>query len=114
MTFAILPALLASVTLVGAQLTPSPTYAPPSATQGLAASTGSPNAQWKDVLGNSLYFYDAQRSGNLSVGAYGNRVTWRNNSALQDGSDWGIDLSGGWYDAGDVSVVWMYMYYAVS
>jgi hypothetical protein len=54
-------------------------------------------------MGNSLWFYDAQRSGNLDQGTYGNRVSWRNNSCTTDGSDWGIDLSGGWYDAGDVS-----------
>jgi endoglucanase len=86
-----------------AQLTPSPPYTPPNATAGLTASTGSPNSQWSTVLGNSLWFYDAQRSGNLSLGTYGNRVSWRNDSALQDGSDWGLDLTGGWYDAGDVS-----------
>lgn len=86
-----------------AQLTPSPTYSPPSATQGTVASTSSPNAQWADVLGNALWFYDAQRSGHLDQGAYGNRVSWRNDSALEDGSDWNTDLSGGWYDAGDVS-----------
>jgi len=28
-------------------------------------------------------------------------VNWRGNSALTDGSDRGIDLTGGWYDAGD-------------
>jgi endoglucanase len=29
-------------------------------------------------------------------------VDWRNDSALEDGSDWGIDLTGGFHDAGDV------------
>jgi endoglucanase len=86
-----------------AQLTPSPTYSPPEATQGLETSTSSPNQQWSNVLGNSLWFYDAQRSGKLNQGAYGNRVEWRNDSALEDGSDAGVDLTGGFYDAGDVS-----------
>lgn len=86
-----------------AQLTPSPTYSPPSATQATVTSTATPNAQWETVMGNSLWFYDAQRSGNLDQGTYGNRVSWRNNSCTTDGSDWGVDLSGGWYDAGDVS-----------
>lgn len=84
-----------------AQLSPSPTYSPPSATAGTVASSSTPNTQWSNVLGNALWFYDAQRSGNLSESVYGNRVSWRNDSALQDGSDWGIDLTGGWYDAGD-------------
>jgi endoglucanase len=86
-----------------AQLTPSPTYQPPEATQGLESSTSEPNQQWSNVLGNSLWFYDAQRSGRLNEGSYGNRVDWRNDSALEDGSDWGIDLTGGFHDAGDVS-----------
>ena len=91
--------------IVRSQLTPSPTYSPPEATQGLVSSSGGsePNQQWANVLGNSLWFYDAQRSGRLDQGAYGKRVEWRNDSALQDGSDWGIDLTGGFHDAGDVS-----------
>ena len=88
--------------LIRAQLEPSPTYNPPPAASGTSASTSTPNTQWSTILGNSLWFYDAQRSGRLEAGAYGNRVEWRNDSALQDGSDWGIDLSGGFYDAGDV------------
>ena len=88
---------------VSGQLTPSPAYTPPEATQGLQSSTGKPNRQWANVLGNSLWFYDAQRSGRLDKGAYENRVEWRNDSALEDGQDWGIDLTGGFYDAGDVS-----------
>ena len=87
-----------------AQLTPSPTYQPPEATQGLEPSTSEPNKQWSNVLGNSLWFYDAQRSGRLDEGTYENRVEWRNDSALEDGSDWGVDLTGGFYDAGDVRV----------
>lgn len=86
-----------------AQLKPSLTYSPPSATQGTVSSTATPNTQWETVMGNALWFYDAQRSGNLDEGAYGNRVSWRNSSATADGSDWNLDLSGGWYDAGDVS-----------
>jgi hypothetical protein len=87
-----------------AQLTPSPTYSPPSPTAGLEKSTSTPNAQWANVLGNSLYFYDAQRSGRLNQGTYGNRVSWRNDSALQDGDDYGVDLTGGFYDAGSVGL----------
>ena len=87
-----------------AQTTPNPSYNPPNATAGLQPSTASPNTQWATVLGNALWFYDAQRSGNLSDGTYPNRVAWRNNSALSDGGGYGLDLSGGWYDAGDVGV----------
>jgi endoglucanase len=96
--------LLSLLLTVKAQLVPSPSYSPPPAASGTVASTSTPNTQWSTVLGNALWFYDAQRSGNLDSGAYPNRVDWRNNSALTDGSDWGIDLSGGFYDAGDVSI----------
>ncbi|OXM75699.1 endoglucanase [Cryptococcus neoformans Bt63] len=94
-------ALVSLSSLTRAQLTPSPTYSPPTSSAGLAASNETPNTQWSNVLGNSLWFYDAQRSGRLDEGTYGNRVDWRNDSALEDGSDWGLDLVGGWYDAGD-------------
>jgi endoglucanase len=102
MLSAILPLLFFPTSY--AQLSPSPTYQPPEAAQGTQSSTSQPNQQWSNVLGDSLWFYDAQRSGRLNEGAYGNRVEWRNDSALEDGSDWGIDLTGGFYDAGDVCV----------
>ncbi len=51
-----------------------------------------------EVLQKSLWFYDAQRSGKLPDDF---RIRWRADSALQDGSDVGRDLSGGFYDAGD-------------
>ncbi len=53
---------------------------------------------YAEVLQKSVYFYEAQRSGKLPEN---NRVKWRGDSALKDGSDQGIDLTGGWYDAGD-------------
>ncbi len=51
-----------------------------------------------EVLQKSLYFYECQRSGVLPEN---NRVTWRGNSGVNDGKDHNIDLTGGWYDAGD-------------
>jgi endoglucanase len=53
---------------------------------------------YAEVLQKSIYFYEAQRSGKLPAN---NRVEWRGDSGLKDGSDRGIDLTGGWYDAGD-------------
>src|SRR5690606_17468505 len=50
------------------------------------------------ALQKSLWFYEAQQSGELPDW---NRVSWRGDSALDDGSDVGLDLTGGWYDAGD-------------
>ncbi len=51
-----------------------------------------------ELLQKSIYFYEAQRSGKLPAN---NRVEWRGDSGLKDGSDQGLDLTGGWYDAGD-------------
>lgn len=70
---------------------------------GLAGPLASPSAaapafNYAEALQKSVWFYDAQRSGKLSPD---NRVSWRADSALRDGSDVGLDLSGGFYDAGD-------------
>ena len=97
---AILPALCLGLPRVWAAQLPLPDqpWTPPNATTGTESSNGtSPNSQWTTLLGNLLYFYDEQRSGNLSSH---NRVSWRNSSALADGKDAGLDLSGGYYDAG--------------
>lgn len=83
---------------VAAQLAPSPVYAPPTASSGDASSSLSANEQWSNLLGNTLWFYEAQRSGRLPAS---NRVPWRNDSCTDDGSDVGLDLSGGLNDAGD-------------
>jgi len=53
---------------------------------------------YAEALQKSMFFYECQRSGQLPAD---NRVTWRANSAMSDGSDVGHDLTGGWYDAGD-------------
>jgi len=53
---------------------------------------------YAEALQKSLYFFDAQRSGPLPQNF---RVPWRGDSALQDGGDVGVDLTGGYYDAGD-------------
>ncbi|GMH09337.1 hypothetical protein Nepgr_011178 [Nepenthes gracilis] len=50
------------------------------------------------ALSKSILFYEAQRSGYLPSNQ---RVTWRANSGLSDGKASGVDLVGGYYDAGD-------------
>jgi endoglucanase len=52
------------------------------------------------ALGASLRFYEAQRAG-AHHARYLWRVDWRQPAALSDGADVGVDLSGGWFDAGD-------------
>ncbi|KAM1520449.1 hypothetical protein ACFX10_010838 [Malus domestica] len=49
----------------------------------------------------SLLYFEGQRSGKLPEDNKLQRVQWRGDSALQDGADAGIDLVGGYYDAGD-------------
>lgn len=92
--------LLQLTTDVLAQLSlPNPAFLPPNASWGAVPSSGgSPNPQWTVLLGDALYFYEAQRSGRLPSNK---RVPWRNDSALNDGRDAGLDLSGGYYDAGN-------------
>ncbi|NUT94031.1 MAG: endoglucanase [Saccharothrix sp.] len=61
-------------------------------------ATAAPAFNYGEALQKSIWFYDAQRSGDLPAD---NRVSWRGDSALRDGSDVGLDLTGGFYDAGD-------------
>jgi endoglucanase len=51
-----------------------------------------------EALQKSILFYEAQQAGKLPAW---NRVPWRDDSTLNDGADVGVDLSGGWLDAGD-------------
>lgn len=92
----VLPFVLSSV--LAQVALPNPPIDPPNASAGAVPSSGgSPNSQWSTLLGEGLYFYEAQRSGKLPST---NRVKWRNDSAVNDGSDVNLDLSGGYYDAG--------------
>lgn len=74
--------------------TPDPTPTP-EPTPG-SPSTGQFN--YAEALQKSFLFYEAQRSGVLPND---NRIEWRGDSAVDDGADVGVDLSGGYYDAGD-------------
>lgn len=58
----------------------------------------SSNYNHAEVLQKSLFFYEAQQSGPIPAN---NRVSWRGDSGMDDGSDNNVDLTGGWYDAGD-------------
>ncbi|XP_065862446.1 endoglucanase 11-like [Euphorbia lathyris] len=51
-----------------------------------------------EALSKSLLYFESQRSGRLP---YNQRVTWRHHSGLTDGLEQGVDLVGGYYDAGD-------------
>jgi len=56
------------------------------------------NIAYGEALQKSLYFYEAQQAGPLPEW---NRVAWRSDSMPDDGADAGLNLRGGWFDAGD-------------
>ncbi|KAK3040082.1 hypothetical protein RJ639_027808 [Escallonia herrerae] len=56
------------------------------------------STDYGDALSKSILFFEGQRSGRLPPTQ---RMTWRKDSALHDGFDQGVDLLGGYYDAGD-------------
>ncbi|RDY10935.1 Endoglucanase 6, partial [Mucuna pruriens] len=53
---------------------------------------------YAQALSKSILFFEAQRSGYLP---HNQRISWRAHSGLQDGKASGVDLVGGYYDAGD-------------
>jgi len=59
---------------------------------------GTGKYNYGEALQKSLLFYELQRSGALPNET---RCNWRGDSCLNDGSDAGLDLTGGWFDAGD-------------
>lgn len=87
-------ASVAAVLLSAAALTATSVLSPPTFDYG-------------DVLSKAYLFFDAQKSGPLSLGEEGgwgiptNRVPWRGDSAMKDSGPKGVDLVGGFYDAGD-------------
>jgi endoglucanase len=63
-----------------------------------AGAAAAPAYSYGEALQKSLLFYEAQVAGRKPAW---NRVSWRGDSALRDGADAGLDLTGGWFDAGD-------------
>ncbi|KAF1896439.1 hypothetical protein Lal_00034137 [Lupinus albus] len=64
----------------------------------MVAMANAATLNYKEALTKSILFFEGQRSGYLPSSQ---RMTWRKNSALHDGSDLNIDMVGGYYDAGD-------------
>src|SRR6185369_4668019 len=70
---------------------------------GLFASASQPAHaagayNYGEALQKSMFFYQAQIAGKKPSWS---QVSWRGDAAVNDGSDVGLDLSGGWFDAGD-------------
>lgn len=77
----------------------------PTVQPGLSADSGEYEGRkaesqfnYGEALQKSIMFYDLQRSGKLPDNS---RCNWRGDSCLNDGKDNGLDLSGGFLDAGD-------------
>ncbi|KAJ8632400.1 hypothetical protein MRB53_025736 [Persea americana] len=56
------------------------------------------DSHYSDALEKSILFFEGQRSGRLPANQ---RLAWRGDSGLSDGSSYHVDLVGGYYDAGD-------------
>ena len=56
-----------------------------------------------DALSKSILFFEGQRSGKLPPNQ---RMTWRKDSALRDGSDIGVSLSILFIDYENSSILW--------
>ncbi|KAF7144693.1 hypothetical protein RHSIM_Rhsim04G0167400 [Rhododendron simsii] len=63
-----------------------------------AANNAAAGFDYGSAVHKSLLFFEAQRSGKLP---FNQRIKWRTDSGLHDGFLQGVDLVGGYYDAGD-------------
>ena len=77
---------------------PTPTPTPVASPTPSPAPVQSTAFNYAEAVQKSLYFYNCQKLGKLPTNFI---VPWRGNAALADGNDNGIDLSGGFSDAGD-------------
>ncbi|CAL9112657.1 unnamed protein product [Musa textilis] len=58
---------------------------------------GAINQKYANALAVAMQFFQVQKSGKL----VNNKISWRGDSALDDGKEAGLDLSKGLYDSGD-------------
>ncbi|XP_052188641.1 endoglucanase 9-like [Diospyros lotus] len=56
---------------------------------------------YREALAKSILFFQGQRSGTVPRGQQQQQITWRSSSGLSDGRLAQVDLTGGYYDAGD-------------
>jgi len=75
--------------------------APPLPTERPMKPPGPPGTyHYDEVIGMSLEFYEAQRSGKLLDS---NRIIWRGDAFMDDGQLEGIDLTGGYFDGNEMN-----------
>ncbi|KAJ8748016.1 hypothetical protein K2173_014552 [Erythroxylum novogranatense] len=65
---------------------------------GLIGVRGTSKVDYGEALSKCILFFEGQRSGKLPSTQ---RMSWRKDSGLKDGSDISMNLVGGYYDAGD-------------
>jgi hypothetical protein len=82
--------LFLSLSMIGTVMPMNSAYA--------VTGTSQSGYNYGEALQKSLMFYELQRSGKLPEDR---RDNWRGDSGLNDGKDNGLDLTGGFYDAGD-------------
>ncbi|XP_066328366.1 endoglucanase 6 [Miscanthus floridulus] len=63
-----------------------------------AVAVAAAQHDYGDALHKCILFFEGQRSGRLPPDQ---RLRWRRDSGLHDGAAAGVDLTGGYYDAGD-------------
>jgi hypothetical protein len=90
LVFALLALLLGALPI--SQLTP---------VKAANAGPGNGGFNYGEALQKAIMFYEAQRSGRITTSSIPTRLLWRGDSQVLDGLDNGLDLSGGWVDAGD-------------
>src|SRR5512136_1891017 len=66
--------------------------------QAATPRAGDSYYNYGEALQKSLLFYKANRLGDLPDNYL---LPWRGDAAMTDGADVGLDLTGGWADAGD-------------
>jgi endoglucanase len=77
---------------------PAEQLPPAAAFAGFPPPQTGPSFNYAEALQKAIWFYEAQIAGPKPPWS---RVSWRGDSAMNDGSDVGRDLTGGWFDAGD-------------
>ena len=92
------PTTTTTTTTTKKQPTTTTTTKRPTITTKTTERSCSSKYDYTEVLRKSLLFYEAQRAGDLPPDQ---QVTWRHDSFLDDGSSVGLDLTGGYFDAGD-------------
>lgn len=66
---------------------------------GTEGTKSSGKYNYGEALQKAILFYELQRSGDIDEKTA--RTNWRGDSGMKDGSDVGLNLTGGLYDAGD-------------